>query len=256
VPAARDELQHANRRDVQLQRLRPARRAHRPPRRRLGDRLLRGARLAPLRRPPAGVAIAGGRADPALPHQEPSRGRAHPQGDAGRGGAGELPSVRARALGPLLGVRPQRRPEGLQAAPARQLPPGRQHRQRARVLLDHAGALEVARRRAERRRTDAHAARTGAADCPPWPLQLPAVQRRGAVVALRDQPVLRGAPASVRPCPAGRRGPLDRLRAPHFPAGPRRRGGDGPAHHQRGLDADAGRRAAGVRRRRGGARSL
>ena len=45
--------------------------------------------------------------------------RPHPQGHAGPGGAGEHPPVRARALGPLLGVRAQRRPERLRAAPAR-----------------------------------------------------------------------------------------------------------------------------------------
>ncbi len=77
--------------------------------------------------------------------------------------AAELPPLRARAVGPLLGVRAQRRPEGLPAAAARQLPSGGQHRQRARLLLDHAGAGQVARRRAQRGRAHAHAARTGAA---------------------------------------------------------------------------------------------
>jgi hypothetical protein len=52
VPAARHELQHADGRDLQLRRLRPARRAHRPPRRRLGHRLLRGARRTAVRGPP------------------------------------------------------------------------------------------------------------------------------------------------------------------------------------------------------------
>ncbi len=119
VPAARDELQHAHRRDVQLHGIRPARRAHRPPRRRLGHRLLRGRGPAPFRRPPAGLRVAGGRADPPLPDQEPQRHRPHPQGHAGRGGAGKLPPFRARAVGPLLGVRAQRQPGGFPSAPAR-----------------------------------------------------------------------------------------------------------------------------------------
>jgi hypothetical protein len=71
------------------------------------------------------------------------------------GGAGEHAPLRARAVGPLLGVRPQRRPEGLCAAAARRLPPGGRHRQRARVLLADAGTGQGPRQRAERRRADA-----------------------------------------------------------------------------------------------------
>ena len=181
VPAARDELQHAHRRDLQLHGVRPARRPHRPPRRRLGHRLFRGRRPAPLRGPPAGLRLAGGRADPPLSDQEPQRHRPHPQGHAGRGGAGELPSLRARAVGPLLGVRAQRQPGELPAAPARELPAGRRDRQRARVLLADAGAGQVARRRSQRARAHAHAARTDAAHRAPRPIQFHAVQRPGAV---------------------------------------------------------------------------
>ena len=84
-----------------------------------GIAFFEGAGPAPFRRPPAGLRLAGGRADPPLPDQEPQRHRAHPQGHAGRGRAGELPPLRARAVGPLLGVRAQRRPEGLPPAAAR-----------------------------------------------------------------------------------------------------------------------------------------
>ena len=72
----------------------------------------------------------------------------------GRVALENTPPLRARAVGPLLGVRAQRRPEGLRAAAARRLPPGRRHRQRARLLLADAGAGQGARQRAERRRAE------------------------------------------------------------------------------------------------------
>jgi predicted glutamine amidotransferase len=79
-------------------------------------------------------------------------------------------------------------------APARQLPPGGQHRQRTRLLLADAGAGQVARGRAERRGAHAHAARTGAAAREPRHLQLHALERTGAVGACLDEPLVRGAP--------------------------------------------------------------
>jgi hypothetical protein len=94
-----------------------ARRPHRYPPRRLGHRLLRGRRRTPFRRPPGRHRLADRRTDQALPDQVQERHRPHPQGHARPGRAGELPSLRARTVGPLLGVRPQRRPEGLRADP-------------------------------------------------------------------------------------------------------------------------------------------
>ena len=122
VPAARNECQHADRRDVQLHGLRDARRGAQG---RLRHRLLRGQGRAPVRRYVQRPRVAGRRDGAPLSDQEREHRRPHPQGDPGPGGAGEHPSVRARAVGPLLGVRAQRRPEGLRAAPARRLPPGR-----------------------------------------------------------------------------------------------------------------------------------
>ena len=166
-------------------------------------------------------------------------------------GAGELPPVRARAVGPLLGVRAQRRPEGLPPAPARQLPSGGQHRQRARLLLDHAGAGQVARRRAQRGRADADPARAGAA------------ASRGTAPSTSCCPTAQAlwAHCSTNLWYVERRHPFahahladedlsDRLRPAHHAAGPRGRGGDGAADHQRALDAVPAGRIAGVRGRR------
>ena len=101
-----------------------------------------------------------------LPAQEPQHHCPRAQGHHRRGDAGKRPPLRARALGPALGVRPQRRPERLLAPPAQPLSPGRHHRQRARLLLADAGAGQVARRPAQRRRAHPHPARTGAAGAP------------------------------------------------------------------------------------------
>jgi hypothetical protein len=97
--------------------------------------------------------------------------------------AAELPPLRARAVGPLLGLRPQRRPEGLPPPPAcGQFRPVGEHRQRARLLLAHAGAGQGPRRRAHRRRADpARCASCCRSIAAPRHLQRPAVQRPGAV---------------------------------------------------------------------------
>ena len=100
----------------------------------------------------------------ALPDPQRQRHRPHPQGHAGRVALENTP-LRARAVGPLLGVRAQRRPEGTSAAPARRLPPGGRHRQRTRLLLADAGAGQghagvPPHRRAQRARW-----RTAAATC-------------------------------------------------------------------------------------------
>ena len=116
VPAPRHERQHADRRDVQLHGLRDARRGAQG---RLRHRLLRGQGRAPVRRHHERARVAGRRDGAALSDPQREHRRPHPQGDAGPGRAREHASVRARAVGPLLGVRAQRRPEGLRAAPAR-----------------------------------------------------------------------------------------------------------------------------------------
>ena len=51
----------------------------------------------------------------AFPIKQREHRRPHPQGDAGPRRARENASVRARTVGPLLGVRPQRRPEELRS---------------------------------------------------------------------------------------------------------------------------------------------
>ena len=84
----------------------------------------------------------------------------------GRVSLREHAPVRARAVGPLLGVRAQRRPEGFLSAAARRVPSGRRNRQRERVLLAAAGIGESARERAERGGADDHAAPSS---CRSWP---------------------------------------------------------------------------------------
>ena len=112
VPAARHERQHADRRDVQLHR------ASRP----RADEHKDGFGIAFFedrgRAPASSTTTArASRRSPSwcehYPIKSRQRHRPHPQGDAGPRRAGEHASVRARAVGPLLGVRAQRRPEGL-----------------------------------------------------------------------------------------------------------------------------------------------
>ncbi len=62
------------------------------------------------------------------------RHRPHPQGNARSGRSREHASVRARAVGPLLDLRPQRDAGRLRAASRRTLSGGGQHRQRGGVL--------------------------------------------------------------------------------------------------------------------------
>ena len=122
---------------------------------------------------------------------------------------------------------------------ARQLQAGGHHRQRARLLLDHAGAGQVARRRAQRGRAHPHAARAGAADCAARHLQLHAVQRRGAVGPCVHAAALRGAAPPVQPGHAERRRPVGQLCRTHGADRPRGGGGDHAADHQRAWTAFA-----------------
>jgi hypothetical protein len=153
-------------------------------------------------------------------------------------GAGELPPLRARALGPLLGVRPQRRPEEPRPAAARPVPPGGRHRQRTCLLLADAGAGQGACRRADGARADAHPARAAAARRRLRQLQPAAQQRAGAVGACVDKTALAGAPAPLRRRRARRRGPERGLRRPDDAGRPG--GGDRhrTADQRRNLDRD------------------
>ncbi len=115
MPVAGHELQRADRHLLLVRGLPCARRTHRPPPRRLGDRLLRGPRRARLPRSGAERAFAGGGAGESLPDPLAQRHRPHPQGHPGRHPAREHPPLPARAVGALLDLRPQRQPEGLRA---------------------------------------------------------------------------------------------------------------------------------------------
>ena len=164
---------------------------------RLRHRLLRGLRRAPVRRPRTARAC---RRWPSMVKRYPIQSDnviAHiRKATQGRVGAGEHAPVHARAVGPLLGVRAQRRPEGLPPAAARRLPAGRRHRQRARLLLADAGAARRTPACRASRRLTLTLARAGAAAQRARHLQHAAVQRPGAVGARLDAAVLAGAAAT------------------------------------------------------------
>jgi glutamine amidotransferase len=112
--------------------------------------------------------------------------------------ARELPSVPARAVGPALDLRPQRRPDRLSPVPVGRLSPGRRHRQRARVLRADAGTAQALPRiAAAAHRAVPHDRSAVARRRRTWCLQLPALERAGAVRALLDQPLLHHPPMAV-----------------------------------------------------------
>ena len=117
-----------------------------------GIAFFEGAGVRHVRRPHAAIESPVAELIKRYPIKSTQRHRPHPQGDAGPCRAGKLPSLRARAVGPLLGVRPQRRPEGIRipcsTAPFR--PVGNTDSE-LRVLLPAAGTARALRRHARRR---------------------------------------------------------------------------------------------------------
>src|SRR5450830_882462 len=127
VSIAGHELQRPDRRDIFLFRLFPAGRAHRSSLRRVGDRLFRGAWPAPFCGSRASSRFGHRPTDPALSNQKPQCHCAYPQSHTRCCESAELPSIRAGALGTVLGLRPQRRSEGVLAQVARAFPAGWKH---------------------------------------------------------------------------------------------------------------------------------
>ena len=122
VPAFGDELQYPHRHLLFFHRIPGPRRRDRRTSRRLGYSLFRGPRRARLSRSAAFGGIPGGRTRAQLPDSLAQRNCPHSQGDARFRGPGEHASFHARVVGPLLDLRPQRRPARVRAGARRQLP--------------------------------------------------------------------------------------------------------------------------------------